>query len=151
MNRMSLKRSKHGLDLEQFNKFALQLAAIKDPEMVLLKAHMLVERVLVQVLAARLREPDAENVPRLPFDRLADLAIRKAEERRPFIWFNELRNALAHEFDALGGKAFTRAIGKFEVGWTSLPDERRELIGVLADLMLLLAWQQYFNEMSDYP
>jgi PHD/YefM family antitoxin component YafN of YafNO toxin-antitoxin module len=146
---MDNKRSRHAVDLDNFTKYTTQLSSIQDPELVLLKAHMLVERVLVQVLAARLREPDVETVPRLSFGSVVDLAIRRPEDRNQFLWLNELRNALAHEFNGVEGAAFTSAIKKFGLEWPTDAKEQRAVVVTLADYVLLLAWLRYFDEMSE--
>ena len=62
------------MDLSEALKAADELQAVRDPELVLLKGHLLLERCLVAVLAARLRCAEG-NVPNLRFGTLIDLGF----------------------------------------------------------------------------
>jgi hypothetical protein len=100
-----------------------QLKTFRDPEMLLLKGHLIVERLLVAAVARRLG-CDEIAVPRLSFATLIDFVLTDDDERRRTIWFNDLRNSLAHEFDALENAEFRAIIARFKLPWPSGPLER---------------------------
>ena len=68
---------------------------MRDPELLLLIGHLALERVLSAAAAARLAAKD-DDVPRLKFGSLVDLAFGEGEERRFVLALNDLRNSLAH-------------------------------------------------------
>jgi len=122
-----------------------QLTALKEPEIVLIKAHMLVERVLIEALAARLRTAGG-SVPRLPYGVLVDLAARP-ESRKKLVWFNELRNAMAHEFDPLEKASFTSSLAKFGIRWPKNARLRLSIAKALGEYVVVLAWREVVNNL----
>lgn len=122
-----------------------QLTALKDSELVLIKAHMVVERVLTEALAARLRTT-ADSVPRLSYGVLVDLAVRPAS-RKELIWFNDLRNQMAHEFNPLEKDGFTSILAKFEITWPKNAGLRLAITGALGQYVLVLAWRELLNNL----
>jgi hypothetical protein len=137
------------LRFEDLPRYAVQLSELRDGELLLLKAHMLVERLLAAVLSARLREPDLENVPRLSIQGLIDLTTRADDDRKRFIWFNDLRNTLAHEFDPMDGAAFKKKIELLGMPWPTGTSARHSVLALLSHDILLLAWQRYFDELAN--
>jgi hypothetical protein len=120
------------MNLSEALKDADELRSVRDPELVLLKGHLLLERCLVAVVAARLRCAE-ENVPNLKFGALVDLGFSDPEDRKALIWLNDLRNAVAHEFGALDTPRFEKLIQRFDLPW---PTGTLERCMVLEQLLL---------------
>ena len=125
--------------------FADELRASRDPELVLLKGHIGVERWLVAAVAGRLRTVEAE-VPGLKFSALVDIAFKNSDDRKPFIWLNDLRNAAAHEFNALDTPQFSSVLGRFGLPWPKGPLERC----IVLEQLLLRYSERAALQMLDY-
>jgi hypothetical protein len=112
------------------------LAALRDPELVLLKGHLLVERVLIALVALRTAMLDVD-IPKLSFPSLVSLAcapftdarvhgdiVLTNEWQRKLLWVNELRNRLAHELHALDSPEFSSVVRRFGLPWPDGTMER---------------------------
>jgi hypothetical protein len=141
--------SKYRIRIEEIGKHVERIFEIDDCELLLLKAHLLIERILVAAAAARLRENDHEAVPKMSFSTLIDLATDEDDKRRPLIWFNELRNSLAHEFDALDGEEFRRRAERFEVRWPRGFRARLTVLRAIVNYVMLLAWETYLDHSTN--
>jgi len=88
-------------EFQYFRDHANQLASVDALEMLTLRGHLLVEAALRAVLAARLRA-DADDLPRLNFSTLAELALLGVQAKnreavtRSITLLNAIRNDLAH-------------------------------------------------------
>jgi uncharacterized protein YutE (UPF0331/DUF86 family) len=142
------KRQKYRIALKDLPALMDEVLSLADAELMLLKAHLLVERVLVAATGVRLRENDDEQVPKLPFGTLVDLAAADDGERKTLIWFNDLRNALAHEFHALDGAEFQKTISLFGVSWPSDAEARTRVMFALVHVVILVATQTYYDQMA---
>jgi len=120
-----------------------------DCELMLLKGHLLIERVLVATAAARLREDDHEAVPKMSFSTLIDLASTKDEKRKALIWFNDLRNALAHEFNAIDGEEFRQKVQCFGVKWPKAERARLDVLKALVNYVMLISWETYLDHSTN--
>ncbi len=134
------------LDAADLQAFLAQFRDISDPELVLLKAHLLVERVLVAALVIRLDKKDDDRTPRVGFGALVELATRRDEDRAPLRSFNELRNALAHELDGTDSSAFRAAMGRLGVLWPDGKDARLTTAHLVATVMIQRAFLHYLQE-----
>lgn len=90
-------------DTDEVQELLMRVLAISDPELLTLKAHLLVETALTQLLCVRLHV-DRPELPRLGFEQKARLALSGLESfstRSPLkfvLTLNNIRNAYAHEF-----------------------------------------------------
>jgi hypothetical protein len=104
------------MDLDRVNLMLNRVVEVREPELVLLHGHFLAERLLVEIVAQRLNSTDKE-VPRVSISTLVQLAFVDDEQKKPVLWLNDLRNALAHEFDAFETKRFTDLVRCFDFEW----------------------------------
>jgi hypothetical protein len=118
------------LTREEVHELMFSLRDLKDPELLILKGQMLVERLLVGVLAARLKTDD-KKIPRLGFGSLTDLATDDLDDRRKLTWLNDLRNNLAHEFHALNAEPFETLIRRFKLPWPAGQVERYVVLQII--------------------
>jgi hypothetical protein len=89
---------------------------LREPELVLLNGHLLIERMMTEVAAVRLRCADTD-VPRLSFRSLMQLAFRNETTAKPVTWLNEMRNAMSHQFNALESEQFAELVARFHFPW----------------------------------
>jgi hypothetical protein len=124
-----------------------QMMWLTDPELVLLKGQLLLEQILYFSAAVRLRAHD-DQLPKMPFGTLLDIAFIGVdpERRKRVLWYNDLRNSLAHEFNALESVAFASIIGRFGIAWPSAASERTGLLKCLTDYTCKIA----FRHSSDH-
>jgi hypothetical protein len=101
-----------------------------EPELVLLNGHLLIERMLVAIAGVRLK-CDQTEVPRFGFRHLVQLAFRRGDDSRHVNWLNELRNALAHQFDALESRKFEELVQCFDFDWPSGARDRAVVIQLI--------------------
>ena len=100
------------LYLETLVRFMRHLPKTGDVELSLLKCHLLIEEVLIQLIERNLNHPDYLLKARLSFVQKMWIARSLYDlERRAWVWgavkqLNEARNALAHglEADEIGNK-----------------------------------------------
>ncbi len=130
--------------------FVDDLRALRDPELVLLKGHVVLEQFLVAVVAARLNTVEDE-VPGLKFGALVDLAFKNSEERKYLIWLNELRNVAAHKFNALDSLQFSAVLQRFDLPWPKGNLERCILLEQLLLRFIDLALLQMLEYMRSTP
>jgi hypothetical protein len=91
---------------------------LREPELVLLNGHLLIERMMTEVAAVRLRCADTD-VPSLSFRGLIQLAFRSEATAKPVTWLNEMRNVMSHQFGALELPRFAELVGRFRFPWPS--------------------------------
>lgn len=115
-----------------------RLGESRDPEVVLLRGHLAVERTLAEAVAARLHVP-VGKLPGLGFQALARLSTSDEAEQQELTWFNELRNCMAHELDALNSSGFRTLVGHFSVPWPSGPLERSITLELIAKKLFYAA------------
>jgi hypothetical protein len=102
--------------LEAFKRFLELLPHGKDRDLVILKAHLLVEEQLRQIISERLKNPAAVEDARLSFAQCAALARSSFPEGHdPDLWkattlLNKIRNALAHQLEP---RSIDKAISQF--------------------------------------
>jgi hypothetical protein len=93
---------------ESLEHFLQHLPVGRDPELILLKGHLLVERLLEKYLAANLANPSALTDGEFSFSqKLAVVAALSCKSDSEWLWvtiklFNRLRNRLAHRLDNVG-------------------------------------------------
>jgi len=91
--------------LEAFKRFLELLPHGKDRDLVILKAHLLVEEQLRQIISQRLKNPAALDDARMSFAQCAALARSFfSEDHDPDLWkatnlLNKIRNSLAHQLE----------------------------------------------------
>jgi hypothetical protein len=124
-----------------------QMMWLSDPELVLLKGQLLLEQILYFSAAVRLRAHD-DQLPKIPFGTLVDIAFIGVdpERRKRVLWYNDLRNSLAHEFNALESVAFAGIVRRFGIGWPITTPERSGLLKCLTDYTCKIA----FRHSSDH-
>ncbi len=140
---MTITRSIRFNDLPQMVRV---LDKIEDPELVVLKTHMLVERLLVSAAASRLLASH-EDVPRFGFATLVELVSENATRKVLFAW-NDMRNALAHEFAGTESDAFRKAFARLDTAWPlDCPTVlQSKLIHAAATVVLTAAMQCYLTQ-----
>jgi hypothetical protein len=106
-----------------------------------LKGHLLVEHLLVRAAGVRLRVADPD-VPRFGFAALMDIAFVAAshDRRSRVVWFNNLRNSIAHEYEAFDEPNFASHIKKFGVVWPEFRHDRAQILKALIEYVALLVW-----------
>lgn len=117
---------------------------LNDPELVLLKGHLLVEQMLYHAAAIRLRIREDADVPKMPIGTLIDIAFIgvNPERRKRVLWFNSLRNDLAHEFNPLESTAFRKTVAQFgATEWPSSDAERSGLLKCLTDYVCKIVFR----------
>jgi hypothetical protein len=106
------------------------LAAVQDPELHVMKTHLVVERMLVDLLAVRLAVGDDDIPTTLSFSDLTEVALSGQQFhdlRGKVRALNQLRNYFGHE---LGASLISAAVERFVLvfGLVYLP--HRELLDV---------------------
>jgi hypothetical protein len=116
---------------------------LTDPEVILLKGHLLVEQHLYFAAAIRLRIRNDADIPAIPFGTLIDIVFAgiNPERRKKVVWFNSLRNELAHEFDALESHSFAAAVKLFGAVWPNTSAERAGLLKCLTDYVCKIVFR----------
>jgi hypothetical protein len=126
--------------VEHFNR----MMWLRDPELVLLKGHLLIEQMLYHAAAIRLRIREDADVPKMPIGTLIDIAFIGVdpERRKRVLWFNNLRNDLAHEFRPLESAAFRQTVTLFgATAWPSSDAERAGLLKCLTDYVCKIVFR----------
>jgi hypothetical protein len=131
-------------------QFADELRLMRDPELLLLKGHVLVQRFLVAVVAARLNCGETA-VPGLKFGVLTQLAFDESEERNPFLWLNDLRNSVAHQFQSLESRNFAEVISRFRLPWPGGALERCILLEQILVRAISVALGRMLSFVADRP
>src|SRR5579884_3515154 len=129
------------LQRDELNELVDELKKLRDAELVLLRGHMLVERQLTAAVAVRLKIQDDE-VPRLGFAALAELAVQEPAERKQVLWLNGLRNVAAHEYHGLDSKQFRDLVSCFGLPWPSGSLERCLVMHMIVQHVFWVAWRQ---------
>jgi hypothetical protein len=138
------KKDRKGANIvtpEQFADRIVKVIALADPELVLLKGHLLVEQALQHAAMIRLRAR-RENVPRFAFATLVDIVFvaEPAHRRARVVWFNNLRNALAHEYDALDDPAVARQINAYGLSWPKSTSDRAQVLKAIVEYTALVVY-----------
>lgn len=95
-------------ELESFRRFLSLLPHGKDTELVLLKAHILIDEQIHQIINGRVKNPDALKDGRLECHQAICLAQSFfPPEFQPFLWdalkkLNKMRNDIAHKAENTG-------------------------------------------------
>ena len=126
---------------EELMDLVRDLQNFRDPELVLLKGHMLVERQLTAAVAARLRVED-EHVPRAGFATIAEFAMQHAPERQEVLWLNSLRNVAAHEYHGLKDAQFEKLVACYGLPWPTGVMERCAIMQIVVNRAFWIAYRQ---------
>lgn len=145
------------LDFDIATESLNDLHSLDDAELLLLKGHVIVERMLYGVVAARLGCDDDE-LPKLSYSGLVKLAFAPhvdnreprsmfrdadaAVERKRLGWVNELRNVVAHEFRPMESQRFKEIIERFGVPW---PDDSLSRCLVVDWIVERAYWFVYYQ------
>jgi hypothetical protein len=135
------------LNLEEILAIQNRVRGLRDAELVLLNGHLLVERVLVASVAARLRCKEYEVPKQMQFSMKARLAPCSEEERERILQFNKLRNALVHEFGALDTEVFSKGVNSFELPWPDGSLERAAVLELITWYILQIVLDRYVEEL----
>jgi hypothetical protein len=83
------------------------------------------------------------DVPRIPFGTLIDIAFAglNPERRKKVVWYNNLRNDLAHEFDALEASTFAADIKLFGPRWPKPQAQRAALLKCITDYVCKIVFR----------
>ncbi|UGQ45111.1 hypothetical protein [Massilia endophytica] len=138
---------------QRFARFLEHMPRTPDPVLLVLKAHLLVEEILGDLIESKLPNPGALNVSSLHFHLKSRLARALIDERDanglPFptdVWpmvdaLNELRNELAHKLESkkvdAKYKQFVEAVRPSSAGASDDPPLANQLaflIGYLASI-----------------
>lgn len=101
---------------ESLNRFIQILPPGKDPELIVLKGHLLIERLLEKFLCQKLANPSELDEARLTFaHKISIVAAMHSEPDSKWLWtsirlLNQLRNELAHQLD---NKRYNSLLMKF--------------------------------------
>lgn len=141
---MSKARKPVKVGTEEWVQHFNRMMWLSDPELVLLKGHLLVEQMLYHPAAVRLRIRDDADIPKMPIGTLIDIAFIGVdpERRKRVLWFNTLRNDLAHEFNPLESAAFRQTVTLFgATPWPSDDTERAGLLKCLTDYVCKIVFR----------
>jgi hypothetical protein len=118
------------LSLVDLQNVTLRLFQIADPELRVLKTHLVIEQMLIMLLAMRLGIDEKQVPSSVTFSSLAELALsgeRYATERGKARALNELRNVFGHQVTASivsdGTEKFLSAFGFVYLPITKLADQ----------------------------
>jgi hypothetical protein len=127
----------------EWSKYFDRMMFLADPELVLLKGHLLVEQLLYSSAAIRLRIRNDADVPRIPFGTLIDIAFVgiNPDRRKKVVWYNNLRNDLAHEFDALESASFATDVKLFGPTWPTALAQRSALLKCITDYVCKIVFR----------
>lgn len=134
------------IDVEEILALQKRVHDLRDGELVLLNGHLLIERVLVAAVAARLRCQE-HDLPQMAFAMKARLTRCTDAEREKILWLNRLRNALVHEFGALNTKSFASTVVLFEFPWPDGQLERAATLELIVWDVLGIALFRYVEEL----
>jgi len=140
---MSKSRKSTKLPSDDWVQHFNRMMWLTDPELVLLRGHLLVEQMLYNSAAIRLRILEDVDVPKMPFGTLIDIAFVGVdpERRKRVVWFNNLRNDLAHDFNPLESSTFRETVNQFGASWPSTDAERTALLKCLTDYVCKIVFR----------
>lgn len=134
------------LDPSDLASFTKQFAGLSDPDLILLKSHMLVERLLFAALMTRLGKQLNDRVPKIGFGNVIELVVSAENDLKPLRCFNGMRNALAHELQGSDSSSFQAAAARMGVLWPTDGEERVTTARLVANAMLCRAFTHYLEE-----
>jgi hypothetical protein len=118
--------------IQAFRRFLLLMPHGKELDLVLLKAHLLVEEQVRQIVDERLKNPRALEDTRI--DCHQAICIAQAffpEDHQPWLWaalkkLNKLRNDIAHKLEPKGlADRIDDFVSSFPSGFAELPETDR--------------------------
>lgn len=122
-----------------------KLLRLEDPQLILLKGHMLAEQQLTHTVADRLRIRPTELRSIMPFGVAVDIVFAGHDSeisRSRVLWFNDLRNRLAHDFDVDMSPGFHEVLRRYGCAWPSAVTEQKDLAMALTFLVMAILFSR---------